>query len=913
MKSPATSRTARRAAPFLFAAALALTALAPRTAGAQDGHSVSHPMPSPEAMAAPRSGAIVLDGRLDEPAWQAGTVITGFRQMQPHEGEPASQRTELHILYDDDALYIGARMYDTEGAAGVRTRLARRDNIPDADYLQIIFDTFHDHLGRVSFEVNPSGVKADSYGPNGANLDDSWDAVWDVATRVDSLGWTAEFRIPFAQLRYPRDSVQTWGMQVWRNESRLNELSMWSFWRMNEAGGPPRFGHLDGLRIAHGPGRAELLPYVVGRSTRQPVASAGDPFNRPTAYDTRVGADLRYLLASNLTLSATFNPDFGQVEVDPAVVNLSAFETFFPEHRPFFVEGGGLFSYGGFSCFFCSNVSTPNLFYSRRIGRQPQGAGNAYAAGTYADVPQNTRILGAAKVTGTVAQGWTVATLDALTSREMATVSDSAAGPRWRVPVEPLTNYFVGRISRDLSHGSFLRGMFTSVVRDLADSALRTELPSHAEAAGVQSDLWWGNRTYRWMGWADVSQVSGDPAAILRLQRASARYFQRPDRAQHGDGLFSDRYDTTLTALRGYALYSRVAKDAGDWLFEAQGMAKSPGFESNDVGFNSQSDRLWLNGNVVRSVTKPNRFARQMWFSLGGQAAYNYSGDRVDGQFQIYGQLTFLNYWQVMAMAIVRPRRMDDQLTRGGPVVGRAGSTYSDVMVMTDTRKKVSFSAEPNVGCGDGYCTWAVSGSVTVRPASNLSLSLGPSWEDDHIRSQYVTTVADPTATAMFGDRYIFAFLRQKTLAMETRLSVTFTPTLTLELYVQPLIASGAYSSFHEFDRPRSLARSVYGVDRGTIAVAGTSYVIDPDGPSGPAAPDTIANPDFNFRSLRGNAVVRWEFHPGSTLYLVWTQSRSASADAGIGDFQLGRDVRGLVAARPENIFLVKMSYWIGM
>jgi len=905
---------APRAAALVLASAVSL--LLPPPAAAQDGHGAAlntrgsgHALPAPLGTAAARAGAVTLDGRLDEAAWAAAPALEGFRQLQPHEGEPATQRTEVRFLYDADALYIGARMYDTEGAAGVRTRLARRDNIPDADYVQVIFDTFHDHLGRVSFMVNPSGVKSDAYGPNGAGLDNSWDAVWDVVTRVDSLGWTAEFRIPFAQLRYPRDSVQTWGLQIWRNESRLNELSMWSFWRMNESGGPPRFGHLEGLRIAHGPGRAEIMPYVVARDTRQPVADPADPFNKATAYDARFGADLKYLLASNLTLSATVNPDFGQVEVDPAVVNLSAFETFFPEHRPFFVEGGGLFSFGNLNCFFCSNVSVPNLFYSRRIGRSPQGAGNAYGAGAYADVPQNTQILGAAKVTGTVAPGWTLATLDAVTARENATVDDGS-GLRSRLEVEPFSNYFVGRLSRDLRHGSFVRGIFTSVVRDITDPTLRTQISSHAEAAGVETNMWWGGQTYRWMGWADVSQVSGSPAAMLRLQRSSARYFQRPDRSQGGNGLFSGGLDSSLTALRGYAFFSRLSKDAGDWLWEAATMVTSPGFESNDVGFSSQVDRIWMNGNLVRQFTKPTRLARSSWFNLGGQTAFNYSGDRVDGQMNAYAQVTFLNYWMVNVMNIFRPRKMDDQLTRGGPVVQRASQEFWDVMVMTDTRKAIYFTVEPNGGCGDGVCNLDFSASVTVRPVPNVSLSVGPTWSDDRIPSQYVTTVADPAATAMYGSRYVFANLHQKMLAMDTRLAVTFTPNLTLELYLQPLIASGAYSNFHEFDRPRSLARSTYGVDKGTIAYAGGTYTVDPNGAGG-AAPFSFGNPDFNFRSLRGNAVVRWEFHPGSTLFLVWTQSRSDIA--GVGDFQLDRDLRGLVGAPPENIFLVKMSYWLGL
>jgi len=916
MEGHATYREARPALPLL-AAALALVALAPH-ARAQDGHSirprVGHSTPSPEAFAAQRSTAIALDGRLDEAAWAQGTTITGFTQAQPHEGEPATQRTELHILYDADALYIGARMYDTQGAAGVRTRLARRDNLPDADYLQVIFDTFHDHLGRVSFEVNPSGVKGDSYGPNGANLDDSWDAVWDVVTRVDSLGWTAEFRIPFSQLRYPRDSVQTWGLQVWRMESRTNELSQWSFWHQNEVGGPPRFGHLEGLRIAHPPGGAEFMPYVVGRTTRQPVADAADPFNRATSYDARVGADFKYLMASNLTLSGTVNPDFGQVEVDPAVVNLSAFETFFPERRPFFVEGGGLFSFGGMNCFFCSNVSTPDLFYSRRIGRQPQEGGNAYGDrpdGTpvrYADVPENTRILGAAKVTGSVAPKWTLATLDAVTARATARGQDSL-GRRFGVPVEPLTNYFVGRLSRDLGSGGFVRGLVTSTVRDLGDSTLRTQLASHAEAAGLESSLWWGRHTYHWMGWLDASQVTGDTAVIGRLQRSSARYFQRPDRDNGSNGLFSNRYDSTLTALRGYAFYSRFAKDGGNWLWELSTMGMSPGFESNDVGFTSQVDRLWMSGNLARQFTRPNRVARNMVFIAGGQQAYNYSGDLVDRQAQLYAGLTLLNYWSVNGFYIRQMRRMDDQKTRGGPVVARAPRDNWFLDVSTDGRKRIVLEANPFYGCGDGQCWWGGSFSATLKPAANVSVSVGPSYTRDNTTDQYVTTAADPLATAMYGNRYVFALLQQHTLSMDTRIAVTFTPTLTLETYIQPLIASGAYSRFLEYDRPRTLERSVYGVDRGTLTRTGGTVTVDPDG-AGPAAAFSFPDPDFNIRSLRGNAVLRWEFRPGSTLYLVWTQSRSDFA--AVGDFSLGRDLRGLTGTRPENVFLVKMSYWMG-
>src|SRR5574341_442970 len=387
-----------RAAPL---ATLAL--LVPAAAGLGQNGS-PHPVPPPVVQTARISSPISLDGRPDEPAWSRATPATDFLQFQPDEGTPATQRTDIRFLFDDHALYVGARMYDDLGARGVQSRLVRRDGASESDQLSINLDPFHDHLSRATFTITPSGARLDAYGPGGSVPDPSWDPVWEAKTRVDSLGWTAELKIPFSQLRFPRDSIQTWGVQVTRITRRLNEISMWPFWRQTDVGGPSRYGHLEGLRIAASPQRAELLPYVVGRSTNRPVHDPDNPFSRPHHRDGRVGADLRFLPSPNFTLAATLSPDFGQVEADPAVINLTAFETFFAERRPFFVEGAGLFRFGGPYCFVCTNLSSLSLFYSRRIGRPPQGTGTVYAAGPYADIPENTTILGAGKVTGRIAR-----------------------------------------------------------------------------------------------------------------------------------------------------------------------------------------------------------------------------------------------------------------------------------------------------------------------------------------------------------------------------------------------------------------------------------------------------------------------------------------------------------------------------
>ena len=857
---------------------------------------------------------VTIDGRLDEPVWAAAFAATGFLQREPDEGEAATQRTEVRFALDGAALYVGARMYDTEGAAGVVTRLVRRDDYPSSDYIILTFDTQHDHLGRTMISVNPSGVKMDAYGPGGSFTDDSWDPVWEVGTEIDEEGWTAEFRIPFSQLRF-QPGETTWGLQIERNVHRLNEQSVWAFWRRNEVGGPQLYGHLEGLDIRTSPQRAEILPYLVGRSAHLQTADAADPFAKPTQQDMRLGVDAKYLLSSTLTLDATINPDFGQVEVDPAVVNLSAFETFFPERRPFFIEGRGLFSFGNFSCFMCSNVSSMNLFYSRRIGRRPQGGGVAYDAGEYADVPENTSILAAAKITGRTSNGWSIGVLNAVTGRESAEVI-TAGEDRFGVEVEPASNYFVGRLKKDLMDGNLVVGVIgTSVARSFETDAMAGRLPSHAETLGMDWQWWMKDRTYRFMGNLALTNVEGSPEAILRRQESSARYFQRPDREGGINGLFSDRYNPMARALRGFGGYARLAKDGGDWRWETAVNVRSPGFEANDLAYLSRADYAWMNLNLNRQFTTPTSWYRRLDFTVGAQQQLNFDGDRTDLQYHAWAGTQTPFYWSASGFFIHRPAVVDDRMTRGGPAVMRPTSDFAFLSVRTDSRKSVVLGLSGGHGWIEGRSDgFNVGGDVTVKPASNVSVSFGPSFRHDWTPIQYVTAVEDAAAASFYGTRYVFADLDRHTVSLNTRLNVTFSPTMSLELFAQPYLVAGRYSEFKEYDAPRSLDRSVYGTDVGTLDVVhddgDRSYVIDPDG-AGPAATFTLRDPDFNFRSLRGNAVFRWEYTPGSTLYLVWTQDRSDRA--AFGDFDVGRDGRALFRAPSDNIFLLKVNYWIGL
>jgi hypothetical protein len=897
MRTPV-QRALRRAGLLLLAAAL------PAAASAQANPAGHVDL---RVQAVERTVPVLLDGKLDEAVWSSPAPATAFTQQDPDEGKPATQRTEVRFAYDAEALYIGARMFDTLGAAGVRTRLARRDQDVEGDWLELVFDTYHDHAGRTVFHVNPSGVKFDA-GQASPNADPSWDPVWEASTRIDSVGWTAEMRIPFSQLRFSPDTAQTWGVQVWRMVERLQEVSMWSFWGKQDVGGPAKFGHLEGLRIASRPRGLEVLPYVVGRASYVTPTDRDNPFLDGSELAGRAGVDVRALLGSNLTLSATLNPDFGQVEVDPAVVNLSAFETFFEEKRPFFVEGSGLLGFGSFSCFTCSNVSSMSLFYSRRIGRRPQG--RFPFDRQYADVPDNSAILGAAKLTGRLGGGLEIAVLDAVTRSETAHLIDGE-GDRIQREMEPMSNYFVGRVRKTMNGGNLTVGAIaTSLYRAFDYDSLRQQMSSHAEGAGVDWNVYWKDRTYRLMGNVAFSSVSGDSLAIQRLQRSSARYFQRPDREGGSNGLFSDAYDGGATSMRGYGGYLRMAKEGGPWRWEGQVNYRSPGFEVNDVAFLTRADYVWMLANVNRRWTTPNRWFRYLGITAGAQQQFNFDGDLNDRQYHLSIYSDLPNYWGVGTYLQHRPEVWDDRNTRGGVLVRRPASYYAGVNLATDGRKPVVVSTNPGHywTAEGGYETFA-NLDVRFKPSSNVTLSVGPTYLHRLSTAQFVDRFDDPSATQFFGQRAVFAALEQTEVGMSTRIAWTFTPTLSLEVYAQPLVSVGDYRSFREYAAPRTWRKHVFDAQQLSRNADG-GYTLDPDRNAATENFD-FGDPDFHIRSLRGNAVVRWEWRPGSTLFFVWQQDRAGSGRA--GEFDTWRDAPGAFRERPDNVFVVKASWWLGL
>ena len=857
---------------------------------------------APVLHAASLAGSVHLDGHLDEAAWQAAAAVDQFTQRQPKEGAPATERTEVRALIAEDALYIGARLYDSEPSK-IRSRLVRRDDVnssSDSDYFVVLLDPYHDHSTGVLFRVGPSGSIDDATIAASDAQDTSWDPVWNAKTSIDSLGWTVEMEIPLSQLHYSGSADAVWGIQLRRWINRKQELSEFSFTPLKEQSGVSRFGHLTGLGRLGSPRHAELLPYGRLRSEFTQVPS-GNPFRDGTDQFPAAGVDLKYGVTSNLTLSATVNPDFGEVEVDPAVVNLSAFETFFPERRPFFIEGADVFRFGETRSYNNFNSTIP--FHARRIGRPPQRS-LSDSGYVYFDSPARTTITTAAKLTGKTSNGWTMGILDAATPVERASYVDTSGVER-RTPVEPLTNYFVGRVRRDYRQGNtVVGGLATAVNRDLQDPALKDFLRSSAYAGGLDLNHYWARRMWSLDAMLLGSTVQGSQNVIAATQRKSARYFQRPDaKTLH--------YDPTRTSLSGYSGLLSLNKIAGK---HGQGSLTyqdwSPGFEINDVGFQNAADCRALSTLAMYKENKPGKVVRDWNTYIFSNWSWNYDGDLTYEEYAGQIQGTFVNYWYSSLRGEYYPGNFDDRLTRGGPLSRLPAGGTIRATVTSDSRKVYTLSL-------NGVESWDEAGghlaslgtSLSIRPTSALRLLFEPGIKDLHDNAQYVQTVSDPLATATYGSRYVFATLHQTQLSLDTRLDWTFSPKLSLQLYLQPLIVSGGYQRFKELRAPRTYEFDVYGGHRGTIQPDSTGgFQVDPD--AGGAAPSFhIDDPDFNFRSLRGNAVLRWEYRPGSALFLVWQQSREGEEP--FGNFELSRDWHGLFRIEPENLIAIKATYWL--
>lgn len=814
------------------------------------------------------TGDIEVDGRLDEADWARATPVSGFTQVDPEEGQPVSEATEARILFDSEALYVGVRLHDRQP---VSERLGRRDMpLSDSDWLGVVIDSYHDHRTAYSFDINPAGVQRDavkSMGPGGQEQDDlSWDPVWEGRATKDEGGWTAEYRIPFSQLRFGDEENPVWGIQLERVIGRRREYAVLSFTPKAEQGGIPTYGHLVGLSGVEPGKRLEVLPYVVTKAEH--IDPGPNPFRKDGEHSASGGVDLLYRVSSDFTLNASLNPDFGQVEVDPAVINLTVYETFFDEKRPFFIEGGEIFDFG-------RNTSGGQLFYSRRIGRAPQLRPPSHRA----DTPEATTILGAGKLTGKTSNGWSLGILEAVTQEETARYLDGAGVAR-SFAAEPLTNYFVGRVRKDGRAGrSSVGAMLTATNRSLGTDELAAGFRDSGYAGGIDFRHEWSNRSWVLRGSLVGSRIAGDARAVTRVQRFGNHFFQRPD-ADHLE------VDSAATSLSGYSVGLALAKQAGaHWRGELAVAATSPGFEVNDLGFQTRTDRRDAALHLTYVENTPGDFLRSYSITGISRFEHNYDNQRILGIMGVFANVLHLNFWRASMNFQYHTTANDDRSTRGGPLIERPSLWILGGEINSDPRKPITYGFGAGGGRDDyGGWNFNTGGSLGIKVSPRWSLTLSPQYDRAYTVAQYVSTVPDETAIQTFGARYLFAPLSQTTVSLETRLEFTFDPKLSFQLYAQPFIASGDYDGWNELAMPATYSFQPW--DQET--------------------PDL----DFNFRSLRGTAVLRWEWRPGSTLFLAWQQARSDYA-LGVGDFNFGRDRTALFDTRPDNVFVLKMNYWL--
>lgn len=846
---------------------------------------------------------ITVDGLLNEPVY-GNQPAENFYQKEPEEGKLASETTKVWVSYDENNIYIGAQLFDSNPEL-IDASLNRKDKFTNSDWFYIYLDSYNDKQTGYFFAVNAGGSKMDGILYNDTWDDISWDAIWHAQALIDSEGWTAEIQIPLSQLKFNETDNIEWGINFRRNIKRKNEQDFFVHIPKTENSFVSKFARLEGLSGVKSSSSVEIFPYLVQKA-KYLQHDEKDPFYKSGQYPTSFGADLKYALSSNLFLTGTINPDFGQVEVDPAVINLSASETYFDEKRPFFTEGSNffMFGYGGVNNNWGFNFGSPDLFYSRRIGRSPQGdLPDDY---DYTNAPKESRILGAAKITGRVGDGWSLGILDAVTQRTYAKVS--IGDKRETYEIEPLTNYSLVRGIKEFDKGRHAIGFnFTGVNRDLNSGSLNDKLSKAAYTLGA--DGWTtldkeGNYVLNAM--AAGSYITGTPSALVNIQERSYRYSQRPD-------ITYMKLDSNRTSLSGWFFRTMLNKQKGNFYLNASLGAVSPGFEYNDLGYQWMSNRI--NGHIVTGYRWFNSdgIFREKRVYLALAQSYDFEGDIINNVIYWSTNFIFTNYYSVNFQGNYNFEDYNSSLTRGGPKVKDPSNIWMMASLSSDSKNSVSFNIGTEYGRNDdggkyfGY--WS---TISWHPSHSFALTIGPSYSLDYETRTWVDKFSDSTAINTYTNRYVFGELQQQTISGNIRVNWAFSPNLTLELFLQPLFSVGKYSNFKELKKGRTNSFNYYNYNGAQVEYNSNdnNYKIDPDG-AGEAEPFEFDNPDFNIKSLRANLVLRWEINPGSIFYFVWTQEKTD--DQNPGEMNFRKDFKNLLNDQPDNIFLVKYSHWFSI
>lgn len=819
----------------------------------------------------------VIDGKLDDECWKTGEWSGDFTQLLPKEGAKPSQDTKIKILYDDKNIYVAIRAFDTEPSK-ISRKLGRRDELY-GDMAGINFDSYHDHRTGFEFSVTAAGQKIDLILFNPMAWDMNWNAVWYVKTGLEDSAWVAEYEIPLNQLRYSSDKEQVWGMHVWRWIDRLSEESDWEVQSMSGPGMLYAFGELKGIKDIPKSRRIEIMPYTLGKlktfqkEPQNPFAKNGNSFMGNFGLDAKIG------LSSNFTADLTVNPDFGQVESDPSVMNLTAFETLYEEKRPFFLEGLNIFKF---------EMGDANLFYTRRIGHTPEYKPEL-GENEYLKYPDNTSILSAVKISGKTSKGLAVGVLQSLTANENAQLY--SGGKTKDVRVEPLTNFTVGRIQQDYKEGnSTLGAIFTATNRFINDPYLEG-LNRNAFTGGIDFLTQWKEKKYFLDAKFIGSSINGSADAISNLQLSSARYYQRPD-ASHVS------YDPKRTQLSGQGGNLKIGKGSGLFRYSEEINWKSPGLELNDVGFMQMADRVEQETEISYFVNKPVSIFRTYSVGIHQSNNWDYAMNYENSSFFFTSAFEFLNKWGVAPSVHYGTDWLNTRILRGGQAVLIPAIWEGNFSAHTDVSKKIfaNINVSKQSAGNNHYRNTSYEASATVIPHNVLKLSLSLNYSKTMDNLQYVDTkILNPE------NKYILAHLDQKTLGATFRIDYFITPEISLQYYGSPFASIGKYSEFKEITNARAKNYS----DRFALlnpVKMGDEYVF---------GSYSVNNPDFTFNQFRSNLVFRWEYRPGSQLFFVWGNERTGWKNE--SSAKVGKAMTQLKDVLPSNIFLIKLSYWFSL
>ena len=829
----------------------------------------------------------IIDGKLDDECWKTGVWAGDYHQYTPDEGAKPTYPTELKILYDDRNLYIAFRAYDSEPRKIQRFAGVRDDLV--GDIMGITFDSYHDHRTGFEFSVTAWGQKVDLVLFNPENWDFNWNAVWKVKTGLEDSAWVAEYEVPLSQLRYSKEEDQIWGMHTWRWINRLQEESNWEIQSKTGPGMLYNFGELHGIKGLKKSQRLEIMPYALG-DLETMEKEAGNPFTeKGRAWGGNAGLDAKIGLSSNFTVDLTVNPDFGQVESDPSVMNLTAFETFYEEKRPFFLEGLTIFDY---------KFDNQSLFYSRRIGHAPSGSVTP-GDDLFVKSPDKTSIISAIKLSGTSSKGLSVGLIQSITANEFASISDKEGNKSSEI-IEPLTGYTVARIQKGYNAGNtVIGGMVTSTNRSIEDKSLEF-LSDNAYTGGLDILTHWKDKEFYLDARLIGSYINGHTEAITLLQESSARYYQRP-------GADYLKYDTTATHLSGYGGKFMIGKGSkGLWRYSTGVTWLSPGLELNDLGYMNIADEINQENEISYLINQPAWIFRMYRISLEQFNTWNFNSTYLGSGAHLSFTSQFKNQWSFAANLIYHSKTLDTRILRGGYDMIMPYTITSFGSLGTDQSKKLTailaYSYE-HAG-NNSAATYQLEPGISYRPINNLKIGVTASYINNNNELQYVAE-----QNYLNEKRYILGTIDQKTLGLTFRADLNLTQEFSIQYYGSPFVSRGSYSQFKYVTNPKAdVYEDRFALYNNPILSDG-EYLLDENNDN--ITDYSIDNPDFNFHQFRSNLVAKWEYRLGSFIYFVWSSERTETTTQ--SDASIGESYKQLRNVFPNNIFLIKLNYWFSL